>query len=109
MKLDNYVWSQWLLGYLLNGIDYLSTKKYVATVGSLGEFNPVMRWVIENYGIQGILYIKVAAYTILAACITHLIITRNDKRLTHLGKALKFTNILGGVVVGWGLYCVLSV
>lgn len=108
MKLDNYVWSQWGLGVLLNVVDFFSTKKYVAVMGPYGELNPILRWIINIFGIDGISYVKAIAWFVMAACITHCIITRQDTNLSRIGTALMMCNIIMGVVVGWGIYSVMT-
>ena len=54
---------------VLNLYDFFSTKLIVGLAGSSAEANPAMRWVIEQYGIWGILGAKILVIVLFAGAI----------------------------------------
>ena len=105
MTSKTYVWYQWCLGLVLNCIDYYITKCYTIKVGVDGEANPIMHYVIEKFGSTGMLYVKLGFFALLAILLCIL----GKQYYLKVGKWLALVNIITGAVVGWGIYCLLSV
>ena len=105
MQAKTYLWYQWTLAVILNYIDYYTTKLYTNKVSIDGEFNPAMHWVIENYGIDGIIYCKFTGMLVLALLFCFLA----QKYYYRIGRAIACMNVALGTVVGWGIYCLMSI
>lgn len=99
-----YMWYQWTLCVILNFIDYYVTKCYTIKAGVDGEFNPLMHWIIDHTGTAGMLYTKMGWLLFLGGMM--LIIP--ERGYTKIGDTLACLNIVLGVVIGWGIYCLLS-
>jgi hypothetical protein len=100
-----YIWYQWCLGLFLNCIDYYVTKCYTIKMGIEGEFNPIMYRVIEKFGINSLLYCKLSLFLIVG--ILFLLLAK--QYYSRIGNALAVANVCTGSVVGWGIYCLLSI
>ena len=93
-------WYQWTLGFLLTSTDYFLTKEYVNIVGVSGEANPIERWVIEQFGTEGMLGFKISMFFLFGLSS----FLFNSKEYAFATKLLTYINILMGVVIGWSLY-----
>ncbi len=99
-----HMWYQYGLGLFLNCVDYYITKAYINRVGELGEFNPFMLKIIQHFGINGMLYVKLGFFLFLGSMM--LLVAKAS--YNRIGNALALTNIIFGCVIGWGLFNLLS-
>jgi len=100
-----YLWYQWCLGFFLSFSDGFVSKLYLDKVGSYGEYNPFMKWMIDHYTIYSVIGLKLFLYLILSG----LIMFVAKKSYTWISKTLRCLNVILGSVVGWGLFCLMSV
>jgi len=105
MRPKFHMWYQWFLGLFLNCIDYFETKAYINKIGELGEFNPLMLSIIQRHGIIAILYTKIGFFLLLGSMMLFVA----KKSYPKIGYQLACMNIVFGCVIGWGIYCLLSV
>lgn len=84
----------------LTVLDYALTKKIIDVTGADGEFNPVMRWVIETVGIKGIFYCKMLSLLVAALVVVR--VPANKIKLVENG--LSFCFLVYGVNLLWTFY-----
>ncbi len=66
---------------LMNAIDWLYTDTALSFGGD--EANPLMLWIIQNYGIQGILKFKIAMLILMSPVVVYLPTRRRLRRFFY--------------------------
>jgi len=85
---------------VLSAVDWVITTLAVQVDGSLAEFNPLMRWVIESWGMEGVAVVKAITFALLFVVVW--IARRTHTYLVENG--LLFCTTLYFINVLWGLW-----
>src|SRR5271167_2540441 len=83
---------------LLSVSDFLITKEYLAQVGNVGEFNPLLRVAIGYFGVNFIVYFKILTLVVMAGCVY--IVSPITRAFNWIRVALIALNVGGVALVG---------
>jgi hypothetical protein len=65
MSQAHFIRGLWVILCLLSLVDYAATSLMVKVQGTAVEFNGMMRWVMDHYGMPGVGVIKAAGLLVL--------------------------------------------
>jgi hypothetical protein len=95
---------QWSYCFILNCVDYCITRYYLTLVGNEGEANPIQHWNLVHFGAPSMLVYKMICLIVFGG----LLLIVRKQAYGWIIKALKFLNVLFGLVIVWSLFCVWS-
>lgn len=104
-------WKQFLLISVLNLIDFSSTFAIYTIQGedSSVEANPWLRHNIDYLGFSSILWHKIMALFFLSTVLLFFVAKSTTRVKAFTTNIICYANIAYSIVVGWGLYCLVSI
>jgi hypothetical protein len=99
------IWLLWFLGLWLQIADSIITMAVIHASNSEAELNPLMKAIIDDWGIAGMVYFKTSIFILLALliCVSRLVNATRAQRLMFNAIALTDGFMLANVI--WGAYC----
>jgi len=95
------LWKFFLVLALLSIVDYELTRRWIYIAGIDGEFNPLLRRIISEYGIHAILFMKAGFLTLLGLGIAFM----RAKYMSHLQFVMWALIAFQAFAVAVGIYC----
>jgi hypothetical protein len=100
-RTKNLLWMMLSALFVLSMSDFLITRNIVQHLGNIAEFNPFLRYGIDRYGINFIVYFKLAMCLLMAGCVYF----ARPVVYNRIRIALIMLNLGAVAIVVYGFFC----
>lgn len=100
------IWRSFELLAVLNVADFIITATHIHRVGTDGELNPFLQYLLLYFGVGVILVVKIFFLGILGYAMW-LYEKESKYHMDRIAVALFLLNAIFLAVVAWGLFCIL--